>query len=479
MQRKINFLQDLALTNKNFSSFITNLPSNAQLVAKFAIVTNVEDPLELGRVKVTYDNENYNYESSNWVYCLSHPGGRLSSDFIGEKCVMIFESGDPNNALIIGFIPTPGKPAIGMPLKIPVLNQETDSPNVQIPECNESNQGSVIALTEYSGINPRICRRNDQGEYSWQNLNSPQVVQTNTIDAETPSQKIGDPLGVYTPGEIFIRKTCSVDEFVPYISDYNNEGVPRYRPLVSAPVFTRATLADCNAENLGSFGMIKDGNNAFPCICSLKEGKYRWIDISSSRNAIKFEEPFATNGNVSEYVRGKTQNCEKTTDLEDPERDKVQRSTDSPLSPVPDVPSQYNLSAYIKTEPFRNILSDLTNSRNADQGAKDRVTTLRTQLYNNAWQIADNNITTIEDILKTRTDDHLEQIIPAMKDMGDIVDSLADAVAESSERYLVEVRLMLSLPVQSIPEYKFLSSRDTLLGLPILKLRMRLFNLVR
>lgn len=428
MPDSIPFLDRLAQTNMGFSSFVTNFPPNVQLTAKFGLITDTDDPLDLGRARVTFDNENYEFETSEWVYCLNHPGGKLSTDFIGQKCVIIYESGDPNNAIILGLIPTNNRTPLGNPLKLPVLKSEASSEFGQIPECNEANSGSILVFNEYSGTNPRICRRGETGEYAWQNLNTPQVYRSNLVEVESPAQKVSDPIGQYIPGEIFVRKTCEVDQFVPFISDYNKDGVPRYRQLVSAPVYTRSTLADCNNENLGSLALIKDAENTYPAICGIKEGKFRWLDISPGRTVVKFSEPFADNGNVDDFVLNKTQGCLKPVELEDTERDKVQRKTDAEISLVPDIDDQNNLTRYIQTEAFQNIIRDLTEVRDTDQGAKDRAQLLRNQLYTVAWQITDNNITLIEDVLKRRIDDHVDTLLPALQEMADTIENLAGIV---------------------------------------------------
>ena len=150
-QQDFQWISDLAQTKISWDSFLTNIPPDAALTAKFATVSNVSDPLSLGILasllaglaKLTYESENNSFETSNWCYVAGHPGGNLSTDFIGQKCIVCFESGDQNNAVVLGFIPVAGKRAIGNPVKIPIIPLENNSPNGKIPKCNESNLGSL------------------------------------------------------------------------------------------------------------------------------------------------------------------------------------------------------------------------------------------------------------------------------------------------------------------------------------------------
>lgn len=415
----LSWVKALVSTEAGFNEFTTNLPPNPNLTARFANISNTADPLELGRVKLTFENENHSYETSDWVYVLSHPGGNLSTDYIGQKCLVIFESADANKALVIGFVPIPGSRAVGNPVKFPVIKREENSRGGEygrIPICNEANIGSAIMIEEESGTNHRVCRRDDRGAYAWMGTNSPQVVKTNInkdngvgSDA-VPYKSVADPIGQYSPGELFIRKTCDTDQFVPYVGDYDLNGVPRYRPLVSATIYNRSTIPDCNAENLGSIGMIQsDEKNTFPCICLKKEGSFRWATMDG-REAIKFSEPFSSSKEFSKHIESKTQNCTKQSELLDPKLDSIEKKTVSDLTPIPDIKSNTNLTEFINNQSFQNILNNTIEAKNSDKGTRDRALAINTQLNSTAWSVADNNITQIEKIINDKIDEELNNL---------------------------------------------------------------------
>ena len=421
-QSNMEWIGEIVKNNISFSSFITNMPPDAALTAKFATISNVTDPLLLGRVKLTFESENNAFETSEWCYVVGHPGGNLSTDYIGQKCLVVFESGDQNKAIVLGFIPVAGKRAIGSPVKLPILGIENNSPTGKIPECNESNLGSIIMLEEQSGTNQRICRRDDSGSYAWMGSNSPQVIQTNTVEAKSPEQKIGDPIGNYVPGDIFVRKTCERDQFVPYISDYSAEGQPRYKPLVSAPVYSRATVPDCNSDFIGSMGLFDDGTDTFMGICGRKNGLFKWL-TTDSREPIRFAEPFASTAESVEFITSKTNKCtnpsqiKDTGDGENPGKDTTGRQLSATLSEVPEIGNKLNLTEYINTDGFKNILSDQMEARNSDKGARDRASLLATQINQAAFRVTDNNITAIEKYLIANYSLQQDVLIPILSEI--------------------------------------------------------------
>lgn len=450
--QKVQWLKDLAQTQKGFASFLTNLPPDPQLTARFAIITNVDDPLSLGRVKLSFQNEGNNFELSEWVYVPSHPGGKLSTQFIGEKCICVFESGDPNKPIVVGFVPTPGRRAIGNPVKLPVISQENQHQPGKIPECNENNLGAEILIEEPSGTNKKICRRDDRGEYAWMASTTPQVIKTTIASPQSPEQKIGDPLGAYAPGEIFTRKTCDRDQFVSFISDYSAEGNPRFRPLVSATIYNRATTPDCNQDFLGVLAMIQtDPGNTIPCICGLKNGKYIWM-TPEGREAVKFVEPFQTEEEAIAYIIDTTQNCKRQKELIK-DKDKTQKETVVEVSPVPPIRSQKNLTSYLKEPAFQNQLKEQTDVRKADKGSKDRVSTMQTQMMFNAFQIADNNITQIEKYIDAKVKLELDKQIKVFNRLKGLLNLISDALfiiatalpRDSSGRGRASMRVLGSL----------------------------------
>ena len=187
---KLEWISHLAQTEVGLASFVTNLPPDPSLTSKFATISNVSDPLSLGRVKITLESENNSFELSNWCYVIGSPGGNLSTDFIGEKCLVTFESGDSNKAIVLGIIPSNGTTSIGNPVKYPVIKLENNSPTGKIPPCDLSNLGTAIMIEEISGTSQKVCRRDDSGAYEWMSPISPQVIRTNTVEVKSPEQNI-------------------------------------------------------------------------------------------------------------------------------------------------------------------------------------------------------------------------------------------------------------------------------------------------
>ena len=229
---------------------------------------------------------------------------------------------------------------------------------------------------------------------------------------------------------------------------------------------------------IGSMGMFEvDSNNTFTGICGKKEGKFKWMTLDS-REVIKFKERFVSKEEAVEYITNTTQNCQKPSDLNNSNLDDVNKQTKANLSDVPTVVNPLDLTAYVNTDGFKNTLEDELSARDADKGARDRASLLRTQINQTAFKVADNNITAIERYLLAQHAISGGLFAPTFNDLLDFIDTIAGSIIKiarvlgrsSKTRRAVgavveaEILNLVKLPNQAgvVPRFKeFLTQSDT------------------
>jgi len=133
------------------------------------IVVDVDDPLNLGRVKVVLDSREDSEKgvaySSNWYTTLGSFTGRQPASLVGQRVSVVFTDGNPSLGVIadILFDQTSTKPASASTMvRLPLYKVG------ELPPASELNRGCVaLIMDDVYGDYQVVCLKR-QGQYLWE-----------------------------------------------------------------------------------------------------------------------------------------------------------------------------------------------------------------------------------------------------------------------------------------------------------------------
>lgn len=263
----------------------------------------VDDPEELSRVKVLFD-ENSTDARSDWLPVLNQSRGKISSQFLGSKCLVGALSGNSDNAIVIGLYNDVNSEYIidSAPVTIPKLDKAEIAMNAKDPgaQCSKSNEGRIYLFSDNMSQDLKICvRRNnrqadpDADVWEWKNITRGLVVEKSTDPKQLSESNVrGDPAPMKKctaelDGEMitFSEDRDFRETFLVCSKDENKEWA--WTPMSTPPTYFKTTLPKCTEKIHGQQAMIDDGNNSELGICIRHDGDMKWMKYGT-RTTIKF-----------------------------------------------------------------------------------------------------------------------------------------------------------------------------------------------
>lgn len=267
-----------------------------------AVIFDVDDPEDLSRVKVLFD-ENDSKAKSDWLPVLNNGKGRISSQYLGSKCLVGAISGNTDNAIVFGlFNDSTGNAVISeAPITIPIIDK-SDITNIEDPgvQCNKSNEGRAYIFSSNVSQDLKICvRRNnrqkgvDKDIWEWKNLTRGLV-----IEKETDPKQAEDSSVVHVKEPLPKCKAELEGELIQFSEDRDFRQIPMickkdenndwsWVSTSAVPTFFKTTLPKCTEKIHGQTALIDDGNNSELGICVRYDKDMKWVKYGT-RLPIKF-----------------------------------------------------------------------------------------------------------------------------------------------------------------------------------------------
>lgn len=297
------FIQEMVATTKAQARIIETLgvpfadPFNEE-----AIISAVDDPEKLGRVKVTTD-DNF---MSGWIPVAGSSSGTLSARYIGSKVLVGKTNGRSENMYVIGIVRDDNEVGVnGSPIQLPIIdetvavwNNSTD-PGMK---CNRENQGRTYILNSEMSQDVVVCLRRssaqvgNQPSWAWKSLSNGLWVEkginpsNETTEYVEQAQLRNPGIPVCTESLLGEKHDFTEDRGFRTTTmvcrrDENKEfgWVPESTP----PVFFRTTLPTCNEKIHGMEAVVDDGGNSEIVKCLRYQGLMRWVK-EGSRLPLKF-----------------------------------------------------------------------------------------------------------------------------------------------------------------------------------------------
>ena len=274
----------------------------AEFFIQPAKIDSVDDPENLSRVRVLFD-ENSTSAKSDWLPILNGSSGRISTQYLGSKCLVGAVSGNADNAVVLGLYNDLNSEYLlnSAPVVVPKLDK-ADLANSEDPgaQCDEDNEGRVYLFSDNMSQDLKICiRRNnrqtdpDADVWEWKNLTRGLVIEKSTNPDEISKSNVkGDrkPLKKCSEeleGELItfsedrdLRQTLLVCR-----KDENKEWA--WVPPSAVPTYFRTHWPKCTEKIHGQLGVIDDGNNSELSICVRFDGDMKWVKYGT-RTVVKF-----------------------------------------------------------------------------------------------------------------------------------------------------------------------------------------------
>ncbi len=257
-----------------------------------AVISDVNDPLKLGRVKVTTDDGIV----SQWIPVSGSNKGVLSARYIGSEVLVGKTNGRSENMYVIGVIRNdPDIGISGNPLQLPIIDESTAVWNETTDsgmKCNEGNEGRMYILSNEMNQDVVVCLRRTSNQvgskpsWSWKSITSGLWVEkginpgNETTPAVTQAQERNP--GIPECNESLLGE---VHEFTEDRGFRTTSMVCRrdenknfsWLPLSAPPVFFRTTLPKCNEKVHGMEAVLDDGNNSEFLVCQRYQGLLLWV----------------------------------------------------------------------------------------------------------------------------------------------------------------------------------------------------------
>ena len=259
-----------------------------------AVIADVNDPEQLGRVKVT---TNDGITSQNWVPVSGSSRGRLSARYIGAKVLVGKRDGRSENMYVIGVIKSdPEVGVTGNPIQLPIIDESMGVWNNSVSDsgmqCNEGNEGRMYVLSNEMNQDVVVCLRRTSKQvgsnsaWAWKSMTNGLWVEKgfNPGNSSTPAvsqSQQGNP-GIPECTESLLGE---IHEFTEDRGFRTTSMVCRrdenknfsWIPLSSPPVFFRTTLPKCSEKVHGMEAVVDDGNNSEFMVCQRYQGLMRWV----------------------------------------------------------------------------------------------------------------------------------------------------------------------------------------------------------
>jgi hypothetical protein len=269
-----------------------------------ATIFDVEDPDNLCRVRVLFD-ENATDAKSDWIPVLNNGKGRISSQYLGSKCIVGAVSGNTDNAIILGLFndTTSNQLISSAPVTFPIIDV-SDISNINDPgaKCNKENEGKAYIFSNNVSQDLKVCvRRNnrqndpDADVWEWKGLTRGLVIEK----SQDPKQAVDSSVKIETKplpkcnekleGEILNFSEDRDFRQFPVVcrKDENKEWA--WVPVSSIPVFFKSTLPKCSEKIHGQTAVIDDGNNSEMGVCLRLDKNMTWVKYGT-RTPISFSD---------------------------------------------------------------------------------------------------------------------------------------------------------------------------------------------
>jgi len=274
----------------------------AEFFIQPAKIDSVDDPENLSRVRVLFD-ENSTSAKSDWLPVLNSGSGRISTQYLGSKCLVGAVSGNADDAVVLGLYNDLNSEYLlnSAPVVVPKLDK-ADLANSEDPgaQCDNNNEGRVYLFSDNMSQDLKICvRRNnrqtdpDADVWEWKNLTRGLVIEKSTDPGEiTKSNVAGDPKPLKKCSEELEGELITFSEdrdfrqtLLVCRKDENKEWA--WVPPSAVPTYFRTQFPKCTEKIHGQLAVIDDGNNSELSICVRFDGKMKWIKYGT-RTVVKF-----------------------------------------------------------------------------------------------------------------------------------------------------------------------------------------------
>ena len=275
---------------------------NSELFLHSAKIFDIDDPENLSRVRVLFE-ENDENAKSDWIPVLNSGAGKISSQYLDSVALVASISGDPDNCIVIGLYSksTKGNALSAAPIVVPVLDK-ADTAYTTDPgsKCSKENEGKMYLFSNNVSQDVKICvrrnnRQNDPSEdvWEWKNITRGLVIEKSEDPKQLPNSEVvvkQKPLpncAQELEGEIISYSEDRDLRQVPLIcrKDENKEWA--WVPVSSPPTYFKTTLPKCTEKVHGQTALIDDGNNSELGICVRWDGDMKWVKYGT-RQVIKF-----------------------------------------------------------------------------------------------------------------------------------------------------------------------------------------------
>lgn len=274
----------------------------AEFFIQPAKIDSVDDPENLSRVRVLFD-ENSTSAKSDWLPVLNSGSGRISTQYLGSKCLIGAVSGNADDAVVLGLYNDLNSEYLlnSAPVVIPKLDK-ADLANSEDPgaQCNKENEGRVYLFSDNMSQDLKICvRRNnrqtdpDGDVWEWKNLTRGLVVEKSTDPKQLEQSNVkGDPKPLKKCSEELEGEMITFSEdrdfrqtLLVCRKDENKEWA--WAPVSAIPTYFKTTLPKCTEKVHGQQALIDDGNNSELGICIRFDGEMKWVKYGT-RTVVKF-----------------------------------------------------------------------------------------------------------------------------------------------------------------------------------------------
>lgn len=259
---------------------------------EIGIISDVNDPKKIGRVKVTTKDGLV----SDWISVSGSNSGTLSARYIGAQVVLGKISGRSEDMYVVGVVR--GDPEVGVvgnPLQLPVIDESMavwSGSSDQGMSCNEGNEGRAYILSNEMNQDVVVCLRRTNKQvgskpaWAWKSITSGLWVEkginpgNETTSAISQSQR-NNP-GIPECSEALLGE---VHEFTEDRGFRTTTMVCRrdenknfsWLPIGAPPVYFRTTLPNCSEKTHGMEAILDDGNNSEFLVCQRYQGRMSWI----------------------------------------------------------------------------------------------------------------------------------------------------------------------------------------------------------
>jgi len=283
-----NFLYQLKTLFRRVEQLESKIPLGSQLHPQIATIVATNDPLNRGRVKVTYDNAPT--EVSEWVEIAGAHSGNLPSQYVGSRMAAIFLNGLAEDAVLLGTLLTDlDSPVASQPITIPTYDEQSAS---SAPECSKTNEGSLMVFSNSISSDLKVCiRRNsvtaDASDpkklvsvFSWKSLTGSLQILKGEYGAQLADVSIKKGIHKCSPELEGETRLFSEDRMLRQVQMTCKKmpgGAYAWINSNSPSVYVRTLVPPCNEQSHGLEIVIDDGYNSELAVCVRREKEMKWM----------------------------------------------------------------------------------------------------------------------------------------------------------------------------------------------------------